>query len=251
MASRSPASSNKIDASCHRAWVNGHRGRGSEVAACAAMLTAAIVLAVPANHVDEHSFAPASPLPSLPAEPASSIALGAHFTRTFDVSSFRRGNLHTHTNRSDGDSSPRDVYSWYRDHGYDFVAITDHNTFTNPADYAWIQGPKFLAIGGEEVTMQGAGRQVHMNALCTDHMLAGGKFPNAKEALLHGVAEITNTGGVALINHPNFTWGLQVSDLPAALGAELIEIHSGHPYVATLGDSSHPSHEALWDAALT
>ncbi|NPV08990.1 MAG: CehA/McbA family metallohydrolase [Anaerolineae bacterium] len=37
-----------------------------------------------------------------------------------------RGNLHTHTTVSDGELSPQDAVRWYRDHGYDFVAVTDH-----------------------------------------------------------------------------------------------------------------------------
>jgi hypothetical protein len=36
---------------------------------------------------------------------------------------FLRGNLHTHTDRSDGDSPPR-RHRWYRQHGYAFVALT-------------------------------------------------------------------------------------------------------------------------------
>src|SRR5689334_7497694 len=56
----------------------------------------------------------------------SGPAVGPRFTRAFDVTAFRRGNLHTHTNRSDGDSTPSDVATWYRTHGYDFVVITDH-----------------------------------------------------------------------------------------------------------------------------
>lgn len=39
-----------------------------------------------------------------------------------------RGNLHTHTLWSDGDDYPEMVALWYRDHGYDFVSFTDHNT---------------------------------------------------------------------------------------------------------------------------
>ncbi len=37
-----------------------------------------------------------------------------------------RGNLHTHTTRSDGGKTPEEAAAWYREHGYDFVAITDH-----------------------------------------------------------------------------------------------------------------------------
>src|SRR5262245_25478622 len=51
------------------------------------------------------------------APPAVDPTPGAaiRFARTFDVTKFRRGNVHTHTNRSDGDSDPIDVYTWYRD----------------------------------------------------------------------------------------------------------------------------------------
>jgi hypothetical protein len=39
-----------------------------------------------------------------------------------------RGNLHTHTLWSDGDDYPEMVARWYRDHDYDFLCFTDHNT---------------------------------------------------------------------------------------------------------------------------
>lgn len=183
--------------------------------------------------------------------PEAPAASPYHFVKTFDVHTFRRGNIHTHTNKSDGDSSPRAVYSWYRDHGYDFVIVTDHNRFTNPEDWRSLETPGFIIIGGEEVTMRGAGRQVHVNALCTHRRLPGGRFATAAAALAHGVGETRRQGGVSLINHPNFTWGLQFSDLSAAAGANLIEIESGHPSVHTEGNGSHPSHEGLWDASLT
>lgn len=185
--------------------------------------------------------------PSAPIEPSSKL----RFARTFDVSSFRRGNLHTHSNRSDGDTEPLDVYKWYRDHGYAFVLITDHNTFTNPSEFRSLETPDFIVIGGEELTMRGAGREVHVNGLCTDHILPGGTFARAKDALTHGVHTILETGGIALINHPNFNWGIRPEDLPSALGAHLFEIHSGHPQVRTLGGGSHPSSEALWDMGLS
>jgi hypothetical protein len=39
---------------------------------------------------------------------------------------FWRGNLHTHSNRSDGGLPPEAVCGMYRDAGYDFLAVTDH-----------------------------------------------------------------------------------------------------------------------------
>lgn len=38
-----------------------------------------------------------------------------------------RGNVHTHTLWSDGDSAPEAVVDWYAAHGYDFLVISDHN----------------------------------------------------------------------------------------------------------------------------
>ncbi|MET7887795.1 CehA/McbA family metallohydrolase [Streptomyces avermitilis] len=39
---------------------------------------------------------------------------------------FWRGNLHTHSDRSDGAKSPEETACHYRDAGYDFLALTDH-----------------------------------------------------------------------------------------------------------------------------
>jgi hypothetical protein len=39
-----------------------------------------------------------------------------------------KGNLHTHTLWSDGDDFPEMVVDWYKSRGYDFLALSDHNT---------------------------------------------------------------------------------------------------------------------------
>lgn len=41
---------------------------------------------------------------------------------------WRKGNLHTHTHWSDGDHYLEMVGLWYKERGYDFLGITDHNT---------------------------------------------------------------------------------------------------------------------------
>ncbi|HSV99916.1 MAG TPA: hypothetical protein VLI39_07070 [Sedimentisphaerales bacterium] len=38
-----------------------------------------------------------------------------------------KGNLHTHTFWSDGDDFPEMVVQWYKDHGYHFLSLSDHN----------------------------------------------------------------------------------------------------------------------------
>lgn len=38
-----------------------------------------------------------------------------------------KGNLHTHSLWSDGDDYPEMIVEWYREHGYHFLALSDHN----------------------------------------------------------------------------------------------------------------------------
>lgn len=184
----------------------------------------------------------ARPLPALP----------LHFAEMVDVSIFQKGNIHTHTSWSDGDSLPEVVYRWYRDHGYNFLVVTDHNSRTDPLQFKAIERKKsFVLVPGEEVTMMGAGKQVHVNALCTKSTIGGHHAEHQGESLAWAVHKILEQGGVALVNHPNFDWSLNANDVAAARGAQLLEIASGHPWVHTEGDATHQSHEAIWDAMLS
>ena len=44
-----------------------------------------------------------------------------------------KGNLHTHSLWSDGDDFPEMIVDWYKTHGYDFLAISDHNVLQEGA----------------------------------------------------------------------------------------------------------------------
>lgn len=50
-----------------------------------------------------------------------------------------KGNLHTHTYWSDGDEFPEMVLDWYKSKGYDFIALSDHNTVANEEKWVVIQ----------------------------------------------------------------------------------------------------------------
>lgn len=41
-----------------------------------------------------------------------------------------KGSLHIHTTNSDGGLRPEEVYDWYKEKDYDFIAVTDHNLIT-------------------------------------------------------------------------------------------------------------------------
>ncbi|MGC1240342.1 MAG: histidinol-phosphatase [Chryseosolibacter sp.] len=49
-----------------------------------------------------------------------------------------KGNLHTHSYWSDGDEFPEMIMDWYKTKGYDFVALTDHNTLA--------EGEKWIVV---------------------------------------------------------------------------------------------------------
>lgn len=47
-----------------------------------------------------------------------------------------KGNLHTHSLWSDGDDYPESILDWYRQRGYHFVAMSDHNIL--PTEERWV-----------------------------------------------------------------------------------------------------------------
>jgi hypothetical protein len=69
-------------------------------------------------------------------------------TTFFRSGGFYKGNLHTHTTRSDGRRSPETVVREYRARGYDFIAITDHNIYS---DFSGLGGGDFLVLPGMEI----------------------------------------------------------------------------------------------------
>ncbi len=52
-----------------------------------------------------------------------------------DVKKHLKGALHCHTTRSDGRGDPAEVIRYHADHGYDFMALTDHR-FYNYTNFA-------------------------------------------------------------------------------------------------------------------
>lgn len=190
-----------------------------------------------------------------PAEPAPPPPVAAPRARVFsdrlDVDVFHKGNLHAHSAESDGDAAPADVYRWYREHGYAFVALTDHNHRIDPRSYAHLERPGFVILPGEELTMTAEDKPVHVNALCHQRKIGGGTFGSKALALGFALEKIAEQGAIALINHPNFARALDADDLWTARAAPLLEVYSGHPYVYSEGVDARPSHEALWDQALS
>jgi len=156
--------------------------------------------------------------------------------------SWLRGNTHTHTLESDGDSPPAEVARWYAEHGYDFLVITDHDKVTR------LESKEILLIPGEEITDRLPKKPLHVNAIGIETAIAPQHGETPAEVLQRNVAAVAKAGGIAQINHPNFGWAFGAEELKMIEGATLLEIASGHPYVNMQGP---PSVETMWDQLLT
>jgi hypothetical protein len=162
-----------------------------------------------------------------------------------------KGNTHAHTLESDGDSTPRVVATWYRDHGYDFLVLSDHDVLTDPNALADLQDSTFLLIAGEEVTSSSLGMPAHVNGLNVTSVVAPVFDSSMVETLQRTVNGIRHADGAPHINHPNFGWSVSVDHLLSVQGYRLLEIYNGHPAVHNAGGGGRPSVEEMWDVLLT
>jgi hypothetical protein len=192
-----------------------------------------------------------------------------------------KGNTHTHTLNSDGDSTPDEVVRWYREQKYNFLVLSDHDVVTRveglnaiygaPAAVGQDRRPdvptnSFLLMAGEELTDKFSPREVagetvrgrdltrkeiHLTALGPRHPVAPQGGATIPEVLQRDVDAIRAASGVPLINHPNFTWALGGSDLKGLRGVRLLEIWNGHLQTHNLGGGGHPGVEAIWDEVLS
>lgn len=182
-----------------------------------------------------------------------------------------RGNTHTHTLESDGNASPADVARWYKEHGYAFVVISDHEKVTDvaPLNSQLAVPGQFLVLQGEEVTQKVVDslvpdkrRQAHVVAIglstpvlpLGERGLAAGTTMAAVYA--RNVGAIRAGGGLAQVNHPNFRWSVRVDDIARLPDSTLYEVWNAHPWVNNLGGRDDAGHvavstEALWDTLLT
>lgn len=154
-----------------------------------------------------------------------------------------KGNLHTHTLESDGDSAPADVVRWYAEHGYDFLAITDHDKITRVEDSLGL-----VLLLGEEVTDRLPKKPLHVNAIGIEEAVQPQHGATPVEVLQRNIDAVRKAGALALINHPNFGWAFGADELLQLERANFLEIASGHPFVNAQGP---PSVESMWDRMLT
>ena len=164
-----------------------------------------------------------------------------------------KGNTHTHTLNSDGDSTPDDVVKWYREHGYQFLVLTDHNFLTSVDALNALHGAdeRFLVIRGEEVTELFEDKSLHVNGLDVAHQVEPQGGTSVVDVLQRNVDAIRAAEGVPHINHPNYRWSISADELRQIRNNKLFEIFNGHPMVNSVGGGGVPGLEEVWDAILT
>ena len=162
-----------------------------------------------------------------------------------------KGDTHAHSNMSaDGDSPPAVITGWYKDHGYSFVVLTDHNTLTDPGTIPGVADSSFIVIPGEEITMGASGTPVHVNGLGVWRYVPWTPQAGQFETIQYHVNAIRSVGGIAQINHPNFGGGLDTAVLATIRGAKLIEVYNAINVCYSTGTADRPSVEKIWDQML-
>ena len=159
-----------------------------------------------------------------------------------------KGNLHSHTINSDGDSSPDAVARWYKERRYHFLALTDHNYFTDPQGLDTFLGAKdrFLLITGEEVTSRHGDAPIHVNAFRLQQTIEPFFGEDILSTLQGNVDSIHAAGAVPSLNHPQFRWAIDAATLAGVQNLGLFEVYNGHPET-----NDQWGLEEIWDKALT
>lgn len=121
------------------------------------------------------------------------------------------GNLHSHSTNSDGSRPPENVIQDYAARGYDFLALSDHDTFTDPTKYQSVtavvtipavevsaNGPHMLHLGATDAVSPDEDRQAVIDAIHADGGVAVPAHPNWQESFAHWPhAELERVEGYA------------------------------------------------------
>src|SRR5579884_1087307 len=112
-----------------------------------------------------------------------------YLTRGF---TWLRGTLHAHSTFSDGSLPPEEVIALYEQHGYDFLALSDHDKRVSPAEYQ--AQTRMVLLPADEVTAHGP----HMLAISIHEAIP----PDRDRQKV--IDAVRAQGGFVVLNHPNW-----------------------------------------------
>jgi hypothetical protein len=148
---------------------------------------------------------------------------------------FFRGNLHTHSNLSDGCLEPAEVCRRYKAEGYDFIALTDHfiGQYGYPiADTLRHRDEDFTTLLGAELhsgAMQN-GELWHILAVGLPADFAPGHAPGfhpveGQETGPEIAARARDAGAFVAVAHPQWS-GMTLDDARSIEAAHAVEIYN-------------------------
>lgn len=148
---------------------------------------------------------------------------------------FWRGNLHTHSNLSDGCLTPQEVCRRYKAEGYDFIALTDHliGEYGYPiADTLPFRDEEFTTILGAECH-SGAMENGELWHILAVGLPADFTPPNApgfhpiddQETGPQLAARAREAGAFVAVAHPQWS-GMTLSDARSIEAAHAVEIYN-------------------------
>ena len=164
---------------------------------------------------------------------------------------FLRGNLHTHSTRSDGALEPAEVVRRYRARGYDFLCLSDHflDRYGFPVtDTAALRSEGFTTLLGAELH---AGRTAAGEVW---HILAAGLpadfAPTAQHESMQALAaRAAAAGAFVAIAHPQW-YALTLDDARSIEAAHAVEVYNHTCAVRTDRPDGTTILDGLLDAGL-
>ena len=147
---------------------------------------------------------------------------------------FYKGNIHTHSNLSDGRLLPDDVCEAYIKRGYDFISITDHflGMFKYPLTRIKSNFKNFCTILGAELhtSKMKNGELWHILALGLTENFIPPEQPsflieNNSESAQKLVSRCLDAGAFVSLTHPEWN-GLTLEDTNEIKNAHAIEIYN-------------------------
>lgn len=154
---------------------------------------------------------------------------------------FWRGNIHTHSDKSDGVISPQDVCRRYKAEGYDFIALTDHfvERYDYPiADTRPYRDAEFTTILGAELHsgVMENGEVWHILAVGLPEDFAPSPspetVPNQEQETGPEIARrARDAGAFVAVAHPEWG-GLSLQDARSIDAAHAVEIYNHGCHIA-------------------
>lgn len=168
------------------------------------------------------------------------------------ASSWYRGNTHTHTVLcGHADSTPEAVTAWYHARDYNFLILSEHNKFIDPATVKMPEPtrPDFILIPGVEIT---GARHIHTTGMNVSEVVPWDyKSSNKSKIIQSHVDGAIERGGRPISNHPNHGNALSAEDMLAVNRLHMFELYNGHGKVNNFGGGGFTSTEEMWDIMLT